>query len=177
MKSFILIVLLILATTGGQLVETERLEEYRKRGYTWPIQNYVPNTPGWKKLMNQRFAQVEQIQDSGDRYEGYIQTINSALLVPNFTEHGFGIARCPDDLIRDLREGIREGVKNPKFESNVSVIDGPRPWFIYRPDLTRRVLHELRNYAETWSGVQLKPYTAYGFRLYRNDSALWMHGT
>ena len=28
---------------------------------------------------------------------------------------------------------------------------------------------------EAWSGVALTPYTAYGFRLYRNESRLWMH--
>jgi hypothetical protein len=161
---------------GIRLVESDRIVEYHKRNYTWPISNHIPNTPGWKRLMESRFKQVEEIPDSGARYEGYIQTIHSAFLVPNFTEHGFGLARCPDELIDDLRKGIRDGVASgPRFESKVPVIDGPIPWFIDRPDLTKRVLHELRNYAETWSGVELTPYRAYGFRLYRNESALWMH--
>ncbi|GAX10029.1 hypothetical protein FisN_25Lh122 [Fistulifera solaris] len=158
-----------------RLIESERIVEYNKRNYTWPIQNYSPNTPGWKDLMETRFRQVEELEGTGERYEGYIQTIHSAFLVPNFTEHGFGLARCPETLLRDLREGIREGAKNPRFESQVPVIDGPIPWFVDRPDLTDRVLHDLRNYAETWSGVELTPYRAYGFRLYRNESQLWMH--
>jgi hypothetical protein len=33
----------------------------------------------------------------------------------------------------------------------------------------------LRHYVETWSQVPLTPYRAYGFRLYRNESQLWMH--
>ena len=132
--------------------------------------NYKPNTPGWRRLMESRFRQIEQIESRGDRYEGYIQTMHSAFLVPNFTEHGFGLARCPDELINDLRQAIREGAENPRFETTVPVIDGPIPWFVHRPDLTRRVLHDLRNYAETWSGVELTPYRAYGFRLYRNNS-------
>jgi len=158
-----------------RLTEPERIVEYQKRNYTWPLTNYIPNTPGWKRLMEYRFKQVEEIPEPGKRYEGYIQTIHAAFLVPNFTEHGFGLARCPEALLADLRKGIRDGVATAGFEGKVPVIDGPLPWFINRPDLTKRVLHELRHYAETWSGVKLKPYRAYGFRLYRNESALWMH--
>ena len=156
-----------------QLVESERIEEYHKRNYTWPLTNYNPDTPGWKALMEERFRQVEEMEE--DRYEGYIQTIRSAFLVPNFTEHGFGLARCPDDLIEALRQGIRDGLPTARFESKIEVIDGPRSWFIDRPDLTQRVLNQLRHYAEEWSGVELTPYRAYGFRLYRNESQLMMH--
>jgi len=157
------------------LTESERVAEYHKRNYTWPLSNYMPNTAGWKKLMESRFRQVQEIKNRGQRYEGYIQTMHSAFLVPNFTEHGFGLARCPEPLISDLRKGIQDGLATAGFESEVPVIEGPIPWFIKRPDLTERVLHELRHYAETWSGMELTPYRAYGFRLYRNESQLMMH--
>lgn len=157
-------------------MEEERVEEYYKRNYTWPLNNWNPNTEGWKALMNRRFQQVEEIADRHSRYEAFVQTLHSAHLVPNFTEYGFGLARCPDDLLQALQQGIRQGVaKGPQLESKVDVINGPIPWFVDRPDLTKRVLHELRNYPETWSGVELIPYRAYGFRLYRNDSQLLMH--
>jgi len=158
-----------------QLVESERIEEYHNRNYTWPLNNYNPNTPGWKALMEERFHEVEEMDEPLKRYEGYIQTIHSAFLVPNFTEHGFGLARCPDDLIEALRQGIRDGLPTARLEHKVDVIDGPQSLFIDRPDLTRRVLNELRHYAEEWSGVELTPYRAYGFRLYRNESQLMMH--
>ena len=158
-----------------RLSEPERVEEYKKRNYTWPITNWMPNTPGWRELMESRFSQVQEIPGRGERYEGFIQTIHSAFLVPNFTEHGFGLARCPDDLITALRQGIKDGLPNVRPESKVPVIEGPIPWFIDRPDLTDRVLHELRGYAEEWSGMELTPYRAYGFRLYRNESKLMMH--
>jgi len=158
-----------------QLVEEDRVQEYKNRNYTWPLNNYMPNTPGWKRLMEQRFAQVEELEHSGDRYEGYIQTIHSAFLVPNFTEHGFGLARCPDDLIDALRQGIRDGLPTARSENHVDVINGAVPLFIDRPDLTDRVLHQLRGYAQAWSGVELTPYRAYGFRLYQNNSQLTMH--
>jgi hypothetical protein len=61
-----------------QLNEEDRLKEYEKRNYTWPLNNYSPNTPGWKALMEERFAQVAEMES--DRYEGLIQTIHSAFL-------------------------------------------------------------------------------------------------
>lgn len=63
---------------GIQLIEPERQLEYAKRNYTWPLNNYSPNTEGWKNLMEERFAQVAEMDQN--RYEGYIQTIHSAFL-------------------------------------------------------------------------------------------------
>jgi hypothetical protein len=127
--------------------------------------------------MEERFAQVAEQDDAGVRYEGYIQTIHSAFLVPNFTEHGFGLTRCPDELIEALRQGIRDGLPNARIEQKTAVINAPElPLFIDRPDLTQRVLAELHPYVEAWSGLELTPYRAYGFRLYQNQSQLTMHG-
>lgn len=109
------------------------------------------------------------------RYEGYMQTIRSAALAPNFTEYGFGLARCPDDLLGALQDGIRQGLPHARYEADVPVINGNRCKFIHRSDLTRRVLEELHDYAETWAGIPLIPFKAYGFRLYQNDSQLLMH--
>lgn len=61
-----------------RLSEPERIGEYHKRNYTWPVKEYKPETPGWRKLMDNRFAQVSEIEDRGQRYEGMIQTIHSA---------------------------------------------------------------------------------------------------
>jgi hypothetical protein len=160
-----------------QLTENERVEEYHLRNYTWPIPDdgYSPNTPGWRNLMQTRFNQVEEIQDSLERYEGYIQSLHSAFLVPNFTAYGFGLARAPDDLTDALQQGIRDGLPTARFEEGDIGINGPTPLFVDRPDLTQRVLKELKHYAEEWSGVELTPYRAYGFRLYRNNSQLMMH--
>jgi hypothetical protein len=158
------------------LNEEERLVEYEKRNYTWPIKSYVPNTTGWRHLMEHRFQQLAQISNHGERYEGYIQLLHSAILVPNFTEYGFGLAKCPDALTAILQDAIRQGLPTAQHERKIEVIDAPQqPLFIHRPDLTARVLHELLPYAEAWSGIELAPYTAYGFRLYQNHSQLTMH--
>jgi hypothetical protein len=157
------------------LEEDIRVAEYHKRNYTWPISEYNPNTLGWKALIEQRFHQVAQLQDETERYNGYLQTVNPAFLVPNFTEHGFGLARCPDVLLAALQLGIHNGLPTARLEQTVEVIRGPRPLFIDRPDLMQRVLQELRHYAETWAKVPLTPHLAYGFRLYQNQSQLFMH--
>jgi len=126
--------------------------------------------------MSERFEEIAEIDDPGARYEGYLQTVHSALLAPNFTELGFGLAKAPEELMQSLRKGIRDGVKNARSEGYVDVIEGPEdPLFVDRPDLTRRVLNELHAYPEAWSGVELVPFNAYGFRLYRNQSSLLMH--
>mmetsp|Transcript_20328 Transcript_20328/g.42359 ORF Transcript_20328/g.42359 Transcript_20328/m.42359 type:complete len:408 (-) Transcript_20328:376-1599(-) len=158
------------------LVETERIAEFHARNHTWPIEEFIPNTPGWKKLMEHRLRQIAEIEDRDKRYEGYVQTMNAAVVAPNFTEHGFALARAPDDLMEALRKGIREGLeKGPRLEPDVEVIDGDTPWFIDRPDLTGRVLEELQHYPEGWVNMELVAFKAYGFRLYRNNSQLHMH--
>lgn len=163
-------------TANAALIEEDRVKEYHARNYTWPPEKFHPDTPGWKKLMEHRLRQVAEIDDRGDRYEGYVQTLNAGLVAPNFTEHGFALARAPDELMEALRKGVRDGVAaGPALEPDVDVIDGDTPWFVDRPDLTERVLKELQHFPETWVGMELTAYRAYGFRLYRNNSQLHMH--
>jgi hypothetical protein len=73
---------------GGPWTETERVEQYYQRNYTWPLQQYHPNTDGWKHLLQRRFRQIERIEDLDDRYEAWIMTMGSAWVIPNFTETG-----------------------------------------------------------------------------------------
>lgn len=96
-------------------------------------------------------------------------------MAPNFTELGFGMTRAPEPLMQELRNAIRNGLAEGKarIEGKIEVIDAPEnPLFIDRPDLTARVLRELHPYVEAWSGVELIPFTAYGLRLYQNQSAV-----
>jgi hypothetical protein len=125
--------------------------------------------------MKRRIMQVANIANSEDRYQGYASVVKSAFLTPNFTEFGFGLARAPDDLTAALRQGIQDGLSSVRLEATLNTFYGPDPWFIDRPDLNNRVLHELKHYAETWCNMPLVPNNAYGFRLYRNSSQLMMH--
>jgi len=77
------------------LMEEDRLQEYKARNYTYPFEKYVPDTPGWGKLMKRRLRQMEFVKDSNDRYNGFILTVASAVVAPNFTENGWGLTRAP----------------------------------------------------------------------------------
>lgn len=174
--TLLLLTALVIPPVHGRRTEEERLAAYYKANHTWPPEKFVPDTPGWRKLFEHRLRQVAEIEDRTDRFEGFAQTVNAGLLQKNFTEHGFGLARAPDSLMKDLRQAIRSGVEEgPRLESYIDAITEPRPWFIDRPDLTKRVLQELQHYPEAWAGFELTPVTAYGFRLYRNTSRLHVH--
>ena len=177
MLNFLTVSLLALVPLSTAMTETERLEGYHARNHTW-TPRYVPNTPGWSKLMTERLEQVHEIDVYDRKFEGYVQTLHHAALAPNHTELGFGMTRAPDDLMEELRNAIRDGLANGKarLEEKIEVIDAPtQPLFIDRPDLMDRVLHELQPYVEAWSGQEVIPVNAYGLRLYQNNSALWMH--
>lgn len=78
------------------------------------------------------------------------------------------MTQAPDLLTFDIRQAIYEGLPAAHSEGEIDVIDGPQqPLFIDRPDLTSRAMKELQPILEAWSGVELEPAQAYGFRLYR----------
>jgi hypothetical protein len=134
------LVAILLPRGGNAESEEERLQHYHKNNYTWPITEFVPNNPGWNKLMQHRLRQVEEIEDYQERFESFVQTLSASFIQKNYTEWGFGLARAPDDLMEALRQGIRDGLaEGPKEEYHISAITEPRPWFIDRPDLTSRV--------------------------------------
>jgi len=161
---------------GSTYTEEERQNEYVKLGYSFPFKEYFPETPGWRKIMDERFSQVRSLMSTQEKWDGWIQTINAAVSTPNFTEFGWGLSQAPDLLTLDMRQAIYSGLPNARTEVGVQVIDGPKPpLFIDRPDLNARALVELKPILEAWAGIELEPAQAYGFRLYRNESTLWMH--
>jgi hypothetical protein len=163
------------------LEEADRMAGWIERNYTWPPSRFVPETAGWRRLMTDRFVQIERdlAPDTDARFEAFVNTAYSAYVVNNFTTLGFGLARADPELVKDLRSAIRYAVDTGDglgTEGSDEVIPGPNdPWFVDLPDLTDRVLHEMHPYVEAWSGVPVVPHIAYGFRLYRNESALYMH--
>eukprot|EP00545_Synedropsis_sp_CCMP1620_P011887 CAMPEP_0119004644 /NCGR_PEP_ID=MMETSP1176-20130426/1268_1 /TAXON_ID=265551 /ORGANISM="Synedropsis recta cf, Strain CCMP1620" /LENGTH=348 /DNA_ID=CAMNT_0006956379 /DNA_START=24 /DNA_END=1070 /DNA_ORIENTATION=- len=161
----------------GRLTEDVRQAEYHKRGYTWPPSLYSPDTEGWARLSNRRFDQAPFVLTRKEKYDLWMQSVTSAIVQPNFTETGWGLARAPEDLVGTLRATVREAYDAGDYrnEHHVDVIDGLQPIFIDRPALTARVLKELHPMHEAWAGVPLTPAMAYGYRLYRNESSLLMH--
>jgi hypothetical protein len=141
---------------GEVLSEEDRVREHDKRySREWPPTKFKPDTPGWSKLMLERLRQVAELDDHVHRYEGYMQTVTTGLVVPNFTEFGFGLVRGPEDLSQALREGILGGLERgeARLEHEVQVIEGPRCLFIDRPDLTQRVRYSLKNFIQLCDGA------------------------
>ena len=66
-----------------------------------------------------------------------------------------------------------------RSEGNIDVIFNERnkePKFVSIGGLAQKVLHELTSYHEDWvGGMKLKGTSAYGVRLYQNQSTLVMH--
>jgi hypothetical protein len=155
------------------LTESERRAQYVARGNTWPPAFY-PETPGWKRILTQRFGQVRALTDIQHKWDGFVQT-TSASIMKNYTELGWGLTRAPEDLTEELRQAIFDGLPTARHEGTIVEIDGPSPLFIDRPDLTAKALARLQPILEAWAQIELEPSIAYGFRLYQNQSRLGMH--
>ena len=167
---------LLLNVSG--LVESERVEEFNRR-YRWPppLEQYQPPTHGWQALQTKRFDQVWKVKDLGQRYDGWVQSVTSAYTQRNFTQNGWGLTRAPQHLIDELQHHVRSHFEKGDYgyEGNIDVIDGEQPIFIKGAGLPQKILKELQPIHEAWGNMPLKPFTAYGFRLYRNNSSLLMH--
>ena len=153
----------------------ERLQGYQKRGYQWPVLEFVPNTPGWKKLMEDRLEQISNIEDPAERFKGYTATMYSGIVIQNYTEHGFARTRISESLLKELQQGIRDGFEDRVNEGYTPSITGNQAWHIQRDDLTQKVEDELHDKLEEWGRVDLDLTYVYGLRLFRNTTTIKMH--
>ena len=160
---------------AARFTEDERIEQYHKRGYQWPIQKFNPNTEGWNKLMTDRLNQVSEIDDDAERYKGYTTTLYSALVVQNLTEYGWVLTRVSDNLLNQLQQGIRDGFEDKIEEGHTPIIEGNQAWWIERDDLMDKVEDELHGPLEEWVGEVLGLTKVYGLRLFRDGSSFRMH--
>jgi hypothetical protein len=175
------------------LVESDRILGYQERNYTWPLpdDHFIPNNnKDWIIRNRKRLQQIQQIPNLNQRYEAYIQTLTSSILVSNFTPDGFGLTRYTNVTFMNQLRTMIQGYVHDHYNSNENNIIGRLPYEEYDPiingpnrpllidtqyDLLQQILVELQPYAETWSGIELLPYGAYGFRIYQNQSQLYMH--
>lgn len=178
-----LLLLLLPFLTTSVLQESDRISEYHKRNHQWPPKptDYIPQTPGWQKLLSRRFQQVSRLQDEGSKYNGYMSTVHSALIAPNFTEYGWALTRGPHDLVEILLARLITGINNPDtpVEGRDREPGGEYPLepplMVPVGDLEDRVIRELHPIHEAWSKTRLNANNAYGLRVYRNQSNLQMH--
>ena len=126
-------------------------------------------------------AQVQQLPDIRDRYNGWTGTISQAIVAPNFTESGFHVTTAPNHIVDLLKKSITKNLENATTEELYAHVDGNSPqWesplLLYQEHLSRYILEELRPLLEEWAGIKLIGEIAYGPRIYRNESILHMHG-
>lgn len=154
-----LLALPLISVSAEGLAESDRLQEYAARNYTWPITDFIrPPTEGWKRTTTRRMRQVERIKADDDRYNGWVAVMAAAVATPNFTEHGWGLARAPPDLMEKLVASLHEGMPDAPEEVFINVITGEgdeRPLFVRQPALNRKALNMLKPMHEEWSGVKL----------------------
>lgn len=158
--------------------ESERMEQYAARNYTWPLSEFMPNTPGWTALMQRRIQQVEALNSSSQhKWDAWLSVMSSAVTSPNFTRYGWGVTRGPQYLLDEFQQTLRENFENAVDEGEDIAIVGKykSAWFVPMPELIEKALIRLQSYNEAFSGIPLQPQQGYGLRLYRNTSALYMH--
>ena len=103
--------------------------------------------------------------------------------MPSFTERGFDVITTPkfvqDKLLAALKTAFSRGFENVRTEGNIDVIWNPPkydPKFVDLGGLAWEAIESLKPYHEQWiGGIELEPTSAYGIRLYQNDSTLVMH--
>eukprot|EP00545_Synedropsis_sp_CCMP1620_P012085 CAMPEP_0119014124 /NCGR_PEP_ID=MMETSP1176-20130426/9367_1 /TAXON_ID=265551 /ORGANISM="Synedropsis recta cf, Strain CCMP1620" /LENGTH=346 /DNA_ID=CAMNT_0006967265 /DNA_START=29 /DNA_END=1069 /DNA_ORIENTATION=+ len=170
------LLLCLFTSVSAMLNEEERLKGYHARNYTWPIEEFSPNTEGWRRSSLRRMAQVERITGRVQRTDGWMSVLSATLVTPNFTENGFGLTRAPQGLVDELKERLHSGLPNAKTENYINVLEGDQlPLFVPAGALSWKVLNELKPVHEEWSGVSLTGASAYGLRAYRDTATLHMH--
>uniref|UniRef100_A0A7S4MID0 Fe2OG dioxygenase domain-containing protein n=2 Tax=Odontella aurita TaxID=265563 RepID=A0A7S4MID0_9STRA len=178
--TYLLAILLFLnlpTVTVARLTEAHRLAEYQRRNHTYPPRHWVPSGyPEWGAMHERRIEQVRRITEHGDRYDGWLQTLTSGFISPNFTEFGWGLTRAPPGIVEELKQRLHDGLPTAGDEVRTSAIQGElKPYLVPVGRLALKAMDVLKPMHEEWVGVPLKGTTAYGLRAYRNGSNLLMH--
>lgn len=159
--------------------EQERVELWHKRN-TWPP-NWQPESDVQRAFLAEREKQIMALPYSSERWENWLQFTQSRM-VPRFTEFGFKVVKTPAHVHEKLYKKVKEKVANYEsipMEGEVDVIYSDKnlsPKFINMEGLDWEVINDLKSIHEEWAGgIELRPTSAYGVRLYQNGSSLVMH--
>jgi len=139
--------------------------------------HWIPQAAGWMRVWDTRLKQVAQMESSQERFDGYINTALSGMLVPNYTANGFVVVKQPpgvhDRLKAALHKGLNGRVGN---EGKVDQISGPLARFVSIGNLGHEILNEMKQAHEEWvGGLELLPTQSYGLRVYQPGNSLTMH--
>lgn len=171
--------------------EIDRRKLWFLRVGTWPLnsnsltrnypEKYQINNENYIKMMNDREEEIlTQIQGKLERWENYIQFTQGKML-PRFTPQGFLKRKVPQfiyDKIRKKVDAALENFDDLRNENGLekSIYSPEPPKFIdFENEFLEEILNDFLPYHEEWSGLKLVPTSAYGIRLYQNESTIVMH--
>jgi hypothetical protein len=179
---FLLLLPLPSLCNSPPMAEDERVAHYIERGYKWPPPQLRPETPGWRKLFERRYQQIAAMENEDDKYNAWLLAMGSSVVSKNFTETGWAMARAPDAVVQQLKMTLHNGMAHAVPENQdmcnkmgMRFSQETPPMFIANDENNFRILEELKWMHELWSGQELVPATAYGLRVYQNNSELFMH--
>lgn len=169
--------LLVVCFASERLTEEQRVELWHKT-HTWPPQ-WNEESESYRALMEKREREIMQLPGADERWENWMQ-FTQGRMMPKFTEQGFDLIRTPASVQAKLKAAIDAGVQNwdnLPFEQGVddSIYAYESPKFVDLGKLAWEVIEELKPLHEEWSGLKLRPTSAYGVRLYQNGSTIVMH--
>lgn len=152
---------------------------------------WQPNSAAWTRYMDKRMAQISRIEDTQQKWDGYLVAMQQGIHVQNYTERGWAVVDCPTEVYQPLLEAFHRGFDDESkrhFEGKVDQIhcekeggdtnspcDGDRRSWMVHTGLNTHILRTLQPQHEEWAGVALEPSIAYGLRVYQNGSSLTMH--
>ena len=127
--------------------------------------------------MTRREQQLRRIDSRQQKWDGFMDLMQSARVVQNFTTLGFELRRTPPEVQEQLHAILLAGLPRAQLEAEAAAV-GPmlkgRTDYVPLPD-EQKFLAALQPIHEEWSGVKLTPVKAYGLRVYTNGSSLLMH--
>lgn len=109
------------------------------------------------------------------------KTFSSVEDFPKFTENGFTLKKCPQDLwniINDTYGLLKEKTREENFEGKENIIVGGGSEllsFDSIPSIRTLIHKELLPIHEEWSGANLEPSFVYGIRSYLKNATLTPH--
>lgn len=169
-----------LVAHSQRLSEDERIAYWYERGNVWPPK-WIDESPAYSAVMAAREEELlTQITGADERWENYMQYTQGRML-PRFTEVGFEKIKTPESVRRKLEDAVNEGIANwdnLREENHVQdSIYGPyNPKMVDLQAIAWEVIEELKPLHEAWAGgIELRPMSAYGVRLYREGASMVMH--
>jgi len=116
-----------------------------------------------------------------ERVTQTVNTFTNKEDFPKFTENGFEIQKCPDNvwnIINDAYYLLKDSAKDEQFEGKENIIKGGGSEllsFDAIPSIRSYLHSELQNLHEQWSGQNLEPSYIYGIRSYLRGATLANH--